>query len=172
MSHSGFRRSILCMVAGLLIVGPASGADDDIVFAAKLFTDLPNIGSVEISGTLTGDGIAHKNNTISISCYKDRRECYIAYVEQIGPNQIGRLQNVDIFPITKWNADEVVAVEDITEWNCARTTIVIERKSKTAQYVREPVNQTRPRCLRFLDPKVYKWTIEDSPGWKKMFGKK
>ena len=101
MSHSGFRRSILCMVAGLLIVGPASGADDDIVFAAKLFTDLPNIGSVEISGTLTGDGIAHKNNTISISCYKDRRECYIAYVEQIGPNQIGRMQNVDIFPITK-----------------------------------------------------------------------
>jgi hypothetical protein len=63
------------MVAGLLIVGPASGADDDIVFAQKLFTDLPDYGAVEISGTLTGDGIANKNNTISISCYKERREC-------------------------------------------------------------------------------------------------
>ena len=79
---------------------------------------------------------------------------------------------MDIFPIMKWNADEVVAVEDITELNCARITIVIERKSKTAQYVREPVNQTRPWCLKFPDPKVYKWTIEDAPGWKDMFGKK
>src|SRR5262245_60437542 len=48
------------------------------------------------------------------------------------PNQIGSMQNVDIFPIMKWNADEVVAVEDIIELNCSRTTIVIERKSKTA----------------------------------------
>jgi hypothetical protein len=148
------------------------GATDDIVFAGKLFTDLPDYGSIAISGTLTGDGIGYKNNTISISCYKDRRECYIAHVEQIGSNQIGRMQEVDFFPIMKWNADEVVAVEDITELNCARTTIVVDRKSKTAQYVREPVNKTRPRCLKFPDPKVYKWTVEDSPGWKEIFGKK
>ena len=144
------------------------GTDDDIVFASKLFTDLPDYGSVGISGTLTGDGIAYENNTISISCYKDRRECYIASVEQIGHNQIGRLQSVAIYPITKWSADEVVAVQDIMD--CTRTTIVLEHKSKTALYAREPINQTRPGCLA-VDKKVYKWTIEDSPGWKKMFGK-
>ena len=144
------------------------GADDDIVFAGKLFLDLPDYGSIGISGTLTGDGIGYNNNTINISCYKDRRECYIASVEQIGRNQIGRMQNVDIFPIIKWNDDEVVAV---TELNCIRTTIVLERKSKTAQYVREPINQTT-QCLQFPDPKVYKWTIENSPGWEKLFGNK
>jgi hypothetical protein len=160
------------MLAAALCLDHAWGADDDIVFASKLFTDLPNYGAVAISGTLTGDGVGYKNNTISISCYKDRRECYIAYVEQIGYNEIGRMQNVDIFPITKWNTDEVVAVQDITESDCAKTTIVIERKSQTALYAREPINQTRPQCNTFPDPKVYKWTIEDSPGWKKMFGKK
>jgi len=159
------------LAAALCLDHSWGGTDDDIVFAQKVFTDLPNYGLITISGTLTGDGIGYKNNTISISCYKDRRECYIAHVDQIGFNQIGTI-DVDIFPITKWNADEVVAVEDLTELNCARITIVIERKSKSAQYVREPVNQTRPRCLRFPDPKVYKWTVEDSPGWKEMFGKK
>src|SRR5215470_5042750 len=74
-------------------------ATDNIVFAGKTFVDLPDYGSITVSGTLTGDGIAYKNNTISIACYKDRRE-------------------------------------------------------------------------RFPDPKVYKWTIEDSPGWKEIFGKK
>jgi hypothetical protein len=162
----------LMLATALCFDHSRGGADDDIVFAQKLFTDLPDYGLITISGTLTGDGIGYKNNTISISCYKDRRECYIAYVEQIGHNQIGRMQDVDIFSITKWNADEVVAVQDIIELNCTRTTIVIERKSKTAQYVREPVNQTRPWCLKFPDPKVYKWTVEDSPGWREMFGKK
>jgi len=122
------------------------------IVAQKLFTDIPNIGSVAISGTLTGDGVGYKNNTISISCFKDRGECYVSSVQQIGHNQIGRMQSVDIFPITKWSADEVIAVEDIMD--CTRTTIVLERKSKTALYAREPINQTRPGCLG-VDKKVY-----------------
>src|SRR5262245_39935703 len=115
MAHSRLRRSISCMVAGLLIVGQASGADDDIVFAQKLFTDIPNIGAVGISGTLTGDGVGYKNNTISISCFKDRGECYVSSIEQIGHNQMGRMQSVDIFPIMKWSADEVIAVQDVMD---------------------------------------------------------
>jgi len=147
------------------------GADDDIVFEPKAFVDLPDYGMITVSGTLTGDGTGYKNNTITISCFKDRRECYIASIQQIGHNHMGSI-DVDIFPIMKWNADEVVAAGDITELNCSRTTIVIERKSKAAQYVQEPVNQTRPRCLKFPDPKVHKWTIKDPPLWKEMFGKK
>jgi hypothetical protein len=157
------------LAAALCLDHSWGGTDDDIVFAQKLFTDIPNIGSVGISGTLTGDGVGYKNNTISISCFKDRGECYVSSVQQIGHNQIGRMQNVDIFPITKWNADEVVAIQDVMD--CTRFTIVLERKSQTALYAREPINQTRPGCLA-RDKKVYKWTIEDSPGWKEMFGKK
>jgi hypothetical protein len=157
------------MLAAALCLDHAwGGTDDDIVFAQKLFIDIPNIGSVAISGTLTGDGVGYKNNTISISCFKDRGECYISSIEQTGPNQISRLHSVDIFPITKWSADEVVAIQDVMD--CTRFTIVLERKSQTALYAREPINQTRPGCLA-RDKKVYKWTIEDSPGWKKMFGK-
>ena len=150
------------------------GADDDdlVVFAPKLFTDLPAHGSVVISGTLTGEGIAYKNNTVSISCYKTRRECYIAYIQQIAHNQMGQMQKVEFFRITKWSDDEVVAMQNVTQLDCVRATIVIDRKSKTALYVREPVNQTRSPCVRWPAPKLYKWTIEDSPGWEKAFGEK
>src|SRR5262249_27037752 len=140
---------------------------DDIVFAGKLFTDLPDYGSIAISGTLTGDGIAYKNNTISISCYKDRGECYIARIEQIGHNHIGRMRDVEICSITRWHTDEVVAVVV----DCVKSTIVIERKSQTAQFVREPGNLTLPYCGKPIS-KVYKWTVEDAPGWKEIIGKK
>src|SRR5215475_6267659 len=131
------------MLAAALCLDHSWGdVDDDIVFAAKLFIDLPYDGSVAISGTLTGDGVGYKNNTISISCFKDRGECYIASIEQIGHNQMGSMHSVDIFPITKWSADEVVAIQDVMD--CTRLTIVLERKSQTALYAREPINQTRP----------------------------
>jgi|SRR5215469_6167576 len=77
------------LAAALCLDHSWGDADDDIVFAAKNFVDLPYYGSVAISGTLTGDGVGYKNNTISI---------YIAYVEQIGPNQIGRLADAECRP--------------------------------------------------------------------------
>jgi hypothetical protein len=90
------------MLATALCLDHSRGvAADDIVFAGKTFVDLPDYGSITISGTLTGDGIGYKNNTIRVSCYKDRRECYIASVEQIGHNQIGSLHGVDIFLIKR-----------------------------------------------------------------------
>jgi hypothetical protein len=52
-----------------------------------------------ISGTLTGDGVRHKNNSVSVTCYKTRQECIIFEVDQIGPNQIGRLDAPHIYPI-------------------------------------------------------------------------
>src|SRR5262249_41666690 len=95
----------------------------------RIFVDFGDEG-VGISGTLTGDGVAYKNNTHSISCSKSRRECYVASIEQIGPNQIGRLDYVEIIPITKWSADEVVATtEEPLEFQCARMTIAISRKA-------------------------------------------
>src|SRR5262249_61866668 len=80
----------LMLATALCFDHSRGGADDDIVFTGKVFTDLRDYGSVAISGTLTGDGIGYKNNTISIFCCKGRRECYVPSVEREGLQQIGR----------------------------------------------------------------------------------
>ncbi len=151
-----------------LSVNIANAADDDIIFAAKNFWD--NYGAVAISGTLTGDGIAYKNNTHSIWCIEERKECLITSIEQIGDKQIGSLAYPYSIPVMKWTDYEVVAAEDPGLFACSRTTITISRKSQTALWVQEPINQTKPACKK-SDTKIYKWTIEDSPGWIRVMRK-
>ena len=106
----------LLMVMGVLTVcvGDCWGADDDITFAPKNFFELGD-DSVGISGTLTGDDLAYKNNTRSVLCMKERKECYVSSIEQIGDHQIGRLDYVSIYPITKWSTYEVTAAEELSE---------------------------------------------------------
>ena len=43
----------LMLATALCFDHSRGGADDDIVFAGKVFTDLPDYGSIAISGTLT-----------------------------------------------------------------------------------------------------------------------
>jgi hypothetical protein len=79
--------------ATILLFRQAPGVasrDDDILFAPKNFVDSGDQW-VGISGTLTGDGVAYKNNTMVVSCEKDRKECFFYSIEQIGHNHIGRL---------------------------------------------------------------------------------
>ncbi len=163
----------LHLVAGVLAIGSVTNAlasDDYIMFPSKLFdqTDYQII----ISGTLTGTDSYQdlspyfKNNTYGISCTKDRRECLISYVRQIGPNQIGRLDPYSI-PISKWNADVVVAADPASDFACYRTTITITRKTETVLWVEEPINSSDPHC-RNADGKVKIYTIEDSLGSKSM----
>jgi hypothetical protein len=80
---------VLMVLGSAMWIKNARCADDDITFAPKNFYD--NDLAVAISGTLTGDDISYKNNTHSIWCIKDREECLIASIEQIGEKQIGRL---------------------------------------------------------------------------------
>jgi hypothetical protein len=143
---------------------------DDIVFAAKNFYDASNIqfGYVAVSGTLTGDGLAYPNNTRSISCWSDIKQCYVSEIEQIGRNQIGRMTNPYPYSIVKWTPTEVVAQEEVP---CFRTTITIDRASQNALWVQEPINQTKPNC-KDSDTQIRKYSLEDSPGWKKIFGKR
>jgi hypothetical protein len=99
--------------ATILLFRQAPGVasrDDDILFASKNFADSGQ--SVGISGTLTGDGVGYKNNTIVVYCEKDRKECFFYSIEQIGHNQIGRLDYPGTYPITTWNAYEVQAATD------------------------------------------------------------
>ena len=171
----GHRISVYSVVAVIFAITLSSvnaqKEDEDIVFAEKNFFDSGQInGDVAISGTLTGEGLSYRNNTYSVTCYYERRECFISSIEQIGPKLIGRLAYPEIYPITKWNAYEVVATEDASDFRCAKVTITISRKSGTALWVQEPINQTRPACQK-SDTKTHKWTIEDSLGGKRMKGK-
>jgi hypothetical protein len=140
-------------------------SDQDIIFGKKTFVDNPEIlgGYVSISGTLTGDGIAYKNNTVNISCYRDRMECWASKIDQIGFNQVGDLRPPNVFLIRIWNADEVAADNGL---NCPRLSITLDRKAKTAIWVQgvSSVNNDREdNSCTYPDKRTYEWTIEDPP---------
>ena len=174
MKHTIFVRGVVVFVLAVwLSSANAQKEDENIVFAPKNFADSAQIGldgSVTISGTLTGEGLSYRNNTYSIACDRGRKECLVSSVHQIGQNQIGRLDSPESYPVKKWSPFEVVATEETSDRSCTRVTITISRKSETALWVQEPINQTLPACLK-SETKTYKWTIEDSLGWKKMKGK-
>jgi hypothetical protein len=65
------RTIALCAALAVVLAHEAAAANDDIVFAPKNFADQSEF--VGISGTLTGDDIAYKNNTYAIACIKDLR---------------------------------------------------------------------------------------------------
>lgn len=147
---------------------PFSGPEG-IVFGKKVFYDSGEF--VYITGTLTGDGLAYKNNTAMIACYHDRKECLFLSVDQIGPHQIGRLESPSVFPIVKWDTSEIMATDSYPIYSshpvdCRKVTISIERKSESAVRVEEPINQTRAAC-KDADTKLYKYTIEDSLFWRR-----
>ena len=77
----------------------------EVIFDNKVFYDTEQTafsdGVVSISGTLTGEGVGNKNNTVTITCYQDRMECVTYSIAQIGPSQLGKLDVPSIFPITK-----------------------------------------------------------------------
>lgn len=164
----------LVPIAALLLVsckGQQTEQDaDPIVFAPKSFHDGertgPTHGLVYVAGTLTGPDIGYENNSTAITCYKDRMECLVYQVRQIGKNQIGRLDWPNSYPITKWAPEEVVASSGTDDAvNCNRTTISILRSTETALWVIEPINQSQAQC-KDSNTKVIKWTIEDPPWWK------
>jgi hypothetical protein len=157
-----------CAALALLTGQLAAAADDDIVFAPKNFSDLGEY--VGISGTMTGADIAYKNNTYAIACVKVREECLVTYIQQVGPNQVGRLDYPYGYPIVSWTPTQVVASEPLTNLGCSRVTITINRKTETAMWVEEPVNQSTPQCAK-SDGRVRKYTVEQSIGWKRLNGK-
>ena len=125
-------------------------------------------GIVFVSGTLTGDDLAHKNNSYAVTCYEDLRECYVYSVDQIGFNQVGYLEMPIPYPITKWTPDEIIASDVVPpNLNCTRITISLERKTEEAVWVEEPINQSSAACKN-ADTQVRKYTIESPPFWKAM----
>jgi hypothetical protein len=162
--------SVLAISLGSLVwLSKAQCAEDDIMFAPKLFVDSNIV--VGISGTLTGDGLILEKNTRSISCIKERKECLISSIAQVGVNAVGRLAFAYAIPIARWTDSEVVATDEPDDVSCVRTTIFLERKTQTALWVQEPINTARPEC-RTADSDVRHWTIEDPPQvWGRTHGK-
>ena len=64
--------------------------DENIIFGSKSYSDTGN-AYVDVSGTLSGEGIGYSNNTTNIFCDKNSAECWVSSIEQIGHNQLGTL---------------------------------------------------------------------------------
>jgi hypothetical protein len=97
----------------------------------------------------------------SFGCYEDRMECWLISVNAIGGVKIGRMDAPYAYGIAE-------VVESQFSW--LQTTITIERSTKQVPWVEEPVNQTLPLC-KDAENKIRKYTIENSPGWNRAFGK-
>jgi hypothetical protein len=142
----------------------------DILFPRKAFSwfaPSSSYANVYVAGTLTGESVGYKNNTTVVSCDRSRMECVTYAMRQIGPNQVGRVESPLIYPVITWTEDEVVASGDADAFHCRKLTISIVRRSEVALWVEEPINQASATC-KDADTRLLKWTIEDSPGWKKL----
>lgn len=133
-----------------------------IVFPRKFFTVVANKGAV-IRGTLTGDWVAYKNNTISIECVKLNKICNESLVMQIGYNQIGAISQSE-YEITKWDMNEILS--EVTD-SCVMVVMTIDINAQTVIYTYIPINQTTETCKLFLPTSPRTATIEDPPYYKK-----
>jgi hypothetical protein len=149
---------------------PKPTEDDQIVFAGKAFYDSKQSGMdllVAISGTLTGKGLAYPNNTYAVSCDKEYKGCFVSVCPTDWAQPIGRMDFPLASPIVKWNDYEIVAQEELSPIGCSRVTLTIDRKSQALLWLEEPANQTKPNC-KDADTNVRKYSIEDSPRWKRL----
>lgn len=145
--------------------GPAGETGEmAIMFDSKNYYDTDAV--ISVSGTLTGPDMAYPNNTYNLTCYQELKQCWSSDIEAIGDRHIGRLGPPSVWDIRSWTKYEIVAGDDAS-FGCLKTTITISRGSQNVLWVEEPVNQTKPFC-KDAKNEIRKFTIEDSPGWKKL----
>jgi hypothetical protein len=167
---------LLILLIELAGIAPAAADDEPdeplIIFEMKNFTDTGDM--VHVEGTLTGDGIGYKNNRSAVTCYHDTRECTATHIEAAG-RQVFYNGLPNIFTVRVWKPDRIVADFAVPcgekpkssfpdspfskeEWqSTASDTWIIDRARQTAELTDHP-------CL---GAKIYHWTIEDPPFWKK-----
>jgi hypothetical protein len=165
----------LILLVELAVIAPARAAPDDeplIIFNMKNFTDTGDM--VHVEGTLTGDGIGYKNNRSALTCYHDTEECIATHIDAEG-RQLFSIGPPVMFTIRLWTADRILADFAVPcgkkpksgfpdnpllqeEWQSnASDTWIIDRTRQTAELTNHP-------CL---GARIYHWTIEDPPFWKK-----
>lgn len=141
-----------------ILMGTQTSSSSDIKFDGKDYFTAPGGEAVGISGTMKGDGITYTNNSYAILCNKDRKECLVSSIEQVGDNLMGRLAYPYSVPIIRWNDYEVVAVTEVNTWTCVRTTITIMRSRESATWVEESVNAGKGTCSN--EKWIQRWSIE------------
>ncbi len=158
----------------------SSDTDQQITFGPKVFKDSGEY--VYVTGTLTGEDVP--NNTVVVTCEKQRMECVTCSVWQIGKNQIARLEAPSIYPVTKWDKNEIIAAESAGPFNCLKTTISIKptsHSSGTLVWLEEPINQATAYCEEennlarkagLSGPRRRQFTVEDPPAWKRIQAQK
>lgn len=116
-------------------------------------------GYVYVAGTLTGEGVAHRYNTVQVTCYKDRQVCQTNSIEGISKQycQLSRLDAPFELAVDRWDENEVQA--SASSGLCSKSTVIINLKSEVALWVEEPRNTYDTSCAH-ADTRTYRWTIE------------
>jgi hypothetical protein len=134
--------------------------NENIVFPNKVFTASTHY--VAAKGSLVGDWMAYKNNTYSILCLPE--ECIVASIDQIARNLVSSIDGPVTYPIKRWTEDSEVVAE--SDGICSRTTITLDRRSKSVLWVETPINQTAMSC-KSAETAVHKATLEAARYWRK-----
>lgn len=147
-----------------------------IIFPDKSALDGGTIGNdafVAETGTLTGKGVPHPNNSVQVACYRDWMRCVVFRIDQTG-SKISSVGWPMIFTISDWQPDRITAEdknEDISGYPaaCVKSTLnVLRGKSNSevsAEFVEQPQNTTDPACRNTLT-EAHKWSLEN-PGARK-----
>ena len=141
-------------------------SENSIIFGEKFYYEADD--ALYVAGTMTGPGIAYPNNTVGLTCYRVRNYCSYTSVHATGANHIARMDPPNEYDIVKWDDEEIIA-EDQSMIDCQKITITIARKARQVAWVEEPINQTEPSCVNSTTATA-KYTIENSPGWKRIYG--
>ena len=127
--------------------------------------------SLYVFGTLTGDGVPYPNNSMSVTYERAGTtlndwpgKCLVVEVDQIGDNQIGRIDAPQVYPIARLSNYEIVATDDPERLHRCRITIIsINRKTELVTWIEQPNPQADPVDCVNAETKRFKWTIE---GWR------
>jgi len=162
-----FKFIAACMMMASIISLPSAAGDlPQVLFGMMIFSDTGT--AVHVEGTIAGDGVAYKNNSLSLTCYRDTQTCLSVSINSLGL-QVFSIGPPAEIPIQVWSADRIVAdlslpcgpppAEDLKEQRqtTSSTTWLIDRHRQSAELV----------VHECLTPKTYHWTIEDPPFWKK-----
>jgi hypothetical protein len=148
------RKHALAFILTLVTTNPASADDEppSVIFSPKIFYNNGNI--VHVEGTLAGSGIGYKNNSSAITCYQKRQECIAIHIEAEGAQVLSVGLPVS-FAVRLWSADRIVA--DSPTLCGGLKTWTINLTQQAAELIENPCQ----------GGKIYHWTIEDPPFWKK-----
>jgi hypothetical protein len=165
------------LTTAAFIAWPRQPAPQYIDFESKFFSGPPDVptppnyavpptGFVTFGGTLAGEGVPFKNNSITGRCSQDRHLCTVAEMDQpiVGSTS---LPNIDIsdYDITKWTS---VLVAATLEEPCDTVTLNIMRNTQEVEFVTVPTDQEKPNC-KDASSTIKKWTLEP-PLWERKIG--